>query len=85
MVPLTPQSIHIHHVYFYAERSPKKLSQPGQKGAIIVVGKLSNDKDSSSKEPEKFDDAHSTSKTPEKADDNPSTSKTQTHLRSVLY
>ena len=64
------------YIYFFAERSPKKkLSQPGQKGAIIVVGKLSNIKDFSSKEPEKSDDAPSTSKVPGKADDNPSTSK----------
>ena len=39
-----------------------------------MVGKLSNDEESSSKEPEKSDDAPSTSKVPEKADDNPSTS-----------
>ena len=76
MVPLTPLSIHIHHIYYiFAERSPKKkLSQPGRKGAIIVIGKLSNDKDSTLKEPEKSDDAPSTSKVPEKADDKDSDS-----------
>ena len=40
-----------------------------------MVGKLSNDKESSSKEPEKSDDAPSTLTAPEKADGNPSTSK----------
>ena len=40
-----------------------------------MVGKLSNDEESSSKEPEKSDDAPSTLTAPEKADGNPSTSK----------